>query len=102
MEFPIDFKTIMEVHLVLSLTWSWVQVPKHQVPIPVLDTATATKNFTILFKPEKKNRNTETQKLDPGLHFPDCISETSFLGPQSRDHRNQDCISEITEIGTSF
>ena len=45
MEFPISFKTIREVHLVLSQ--SWTQVQKHRVPIPILDTATATKNLAI-------------------------------------------------------
>ena len=92
MEFPIDFKTIMEVHLVLSLTWSWVQVLKHQVPIPVLDTATATKNFTILFKPEKKNRNTEHRNW-----IRDCISQTVFLRLHFWDRS-----PEITGIRTAF
>ena len=58
-----------------------------------------------LYLNQKKNQkqwNTETPKLDPGLHFQDCISETAFPGPQSRDHGNRDCISEITGIGTSF
>ena len=39
----------------------------------------------------------ETQKLDLGPHFQNCISETAFPGLQSRDHRNQDCI-----YGTAF
>ena len=39
-EFLINFKTIMEAHLVPSQ--SWTQVQKHQVPIPIQDTATAT------------------------------------------------------------
>ena len=39
----------------------------------------------------------ETQKLDPGPHFRDCISETAFPGPQFRDHGNRDCI-----YGTAF
>ena len=45
MEFPINFKTIMEAHLVPS--WSQTQVRKHQIPILIPDTATATKNLTI-------------------------------------------------------
>ena len=45
MEFLINFKTITEVHLVPSQSWTRVQ--KHRVPIPILDTATATKNLAI-------------------------------------------------------
>ena len=40
MEFSINFKTIMEAHLMLS--WSWTRVL-----ILILDTATATKNLAI-------------------------------------------------------
>ena len=58
MEFPINFKTIMEAHLVLSQSWTWVR--KHQVLILIPDTATATK--IMLFKPKKKNGNNETRK----------------------------------------
>ena len=50
-----------------------------------------------LFKPKKKFGNNETWKLDPGPHFRDCISETAFPGPQSRDHENWDCV-----YGTAF
>ena len=45
MEFPINSRTITEAHLVLSRSWTWVQ--KHWVPIPIPDTATATKNLAI-------------------------------------------------------
>ena len=45
MEFPINFKTITEAHLVPS--WSQTRVRKHRVPIPIQDTATATKNLAI-------------------------------------------------------
>ena len=47
MEFPINFKTITEVHLVPS--WTRIRVRKHMVLIPIPDTATATatKNLTI-------------------------------------------------------
>ena len=45
MEFPINFKTIMEAHLVPSRSRTWVR--KHWVPIPIPDTAMATKNLTI-------------------------------------------------------
>ena len=45
MEFPINFKTITEVHLVPSQ--SRTRVRKHRVPIPIPDTATATKNLAI-------------------------------------------------------
>ena len=45
MEFPINFKTIMEAHLVPSQSRTRVQ--KHRVPIPIQDTAMATKNLAI-------------------------------------------------------
>ena len=45
MEFPINFKTITEAHLVPSQ--SRTRVRKHWVPIPIPDTATATKNLAI-------------------------------------------------------
>ena len=48
MEFLINFKTIMEAHLVLS--WTRTRVRKRLVPISILDTATATKNLAILTK----------------------------------------------------
>ena len=44
----------------------------------------------------------ETQKLDLGPHFWDCISETAFTRLQSRDHGNQDFILNITEAGSHF
>ena len=53
---------------------------------------------------QKKNGNNETRKLDRGPHFRDCISETAFPGPQSRDHGNWDSdhISSLTETGLNF
>ena len=45
MEILINFKPITEVHLVPSQ--SQTRVRKHQVPILIPDTATATKNLAI-------------------------------------------------------
>ena len=84
MEFPINFKTIMEAHLVLSQSWTWVR--KHQVLILIPDTATATK--IMLFKPKKKMETMKHGNTETG-------SGTAFL----RLHF-QDRISEITGIGT--
>ena len=82
MEFPIDFKTITEVHLVPSR--SRVHVQKHQVPIPIPDTAAAQKNltiYTIFFLETMKPGNTENGSGTAflKLYFLDCISVTAVL-----------------------
>ena len=103
MEFLINFKTIMEAHLVPS--WSRTQVWKHQVPIPIPDTATATKNLAIYTKKKKiGNKETGSGTAFPRLHFRDRSPEimgirTAFTGPHFRDHGNQDFILNITEAG---
>ena len=91
MEFPINFKTIMKVHLVPSR--SRVRVPEHPVPIPVLVTVTVTKNLGI-----------KTKKMKQGIGNRDCKSETAFPRPWKsglyfRDRGNRVRISEITGPG---
>ena len=90
MEFPINFKTIMKVHLVPSR--SWVRVLEHPVPV----TVTVTKNLGI-----------KTKKMKQGIGNRDCKSETAFprswkSGLYFRDHGNWDCISETVGIGSAF
>ena len=92
MEFLINFKTITEAHLVLSLSQTWVQ--KHRVRFGSQTQPQPQK--ILLYKPKKKkNGNNETWKH--GNWIRDCISETVFL----RLHF-QDCSPEITGIGTAF
>ena len=110
MEFLINFKTIMEAHLVPSQ--SWTRVWKHRVPIPIQDTAMATK--ISLFKPKKKKEtmkhgNTETGSgtAFPRLYFQDCISGTAVprlreSGLHFWDHGNRDFILNIMEAGSHF
>ena len=82
MEFPINFKTIIEAHLVPSR--SRTQVWKHLVPRFWSWTQPQPQKI-LLFKPKKKWKqwNTETRKLDLGPHFRDCISRTAV--PRSRE-----------------
>ena len=95
MEFPINFKTIMKVHLVPSR--SRVRVPEHPVPIPVPVTVTVTVTVT-------KNLGIKTKKMKQGIGNRDCKSETAFprsrkSGLYFRDRGNRVRISEITGLG---
>ena len=86
MEFPINFKTITEAHLVLSR--SQTQVPE----ITGIRTAFTGPHFR-----DHGNQDFILNITEAGSHFFNYGNRIKFL-----ISRNWDCISDITGVGTAF
>ena len=93
MEFPINFKTIMEAHLVPSRSRTRVQ--KHQVLILTQPQP----HKILLFKPKKKKKKKQKHgdmETGSGTAFLRLYFQDWFLGPQSQDYGNRECIYRTT------